>query len=224
MPLNAPFHSTLEKEVKKAAKIITELFDSKLNKDKAIPIEMIRNCCGFAVLTVIKAGFIWSGKMGTGLVLCRLEDGSWSPPSAIGTAGVGFGAEVGGEIIDILIFLGSAGAVRTFKKGTQISLGANLDIAVGPVGRSASASMNAGGAGIGGNYTYSRAKGLFAGVGLHGSTILIRGEMNSRFYGHDVTPMEILSGNVQPPEGTCDVLYEAIQCALLSRMSERDVR
>lgn len=211
MVLNKPYSSSMEKEVRKAANIINAFFDSTLDADSAIPVELIKGCAGLAFLTVVKAGMIWTGKMGTGVVIARLEDGSWSPPSGIGTAGIGFGAEIGGEIIDFMIVLGSNSALNTFKKGTQVSVGAGLDLAVGPVGRAAGASMNAGSGGLSGNFTYSHAKGMFAGVGLHGSTIMVRGDMNAKFYGREVTPMEILNGHVQPPSGSCDVLYEAIQ-------------
>ncbi|KAL3674777.1 hypothetical protein V7S43_000706 [Phytophthora oleae] len=213
MPLHMPYHSTMDKEIVKAAGILDSCFSSTVDADSAIPAEMIQNAAGLAFLTVIKAGMIWTGKMGTGVVVARLEDGSWSPPSGIGTAGLGFGAEIGGEIIDFLIVLGSPSAVKTFKKGTQVSVGAGLDLAVGPVGRSAGASVNAGGGGVSGNYTYSHAKGAFAGVGLHGSTFMVRGEMNSQFYGRKVTPSEILSGQVAPPAGACDVLFESIRRA-----------
>ncbi|ETI33883.1 hypothetical protein F441_19306 [Phytophthora nicotianae CJ01A1] len=213
MPLHMPYHSTMDKEIVKAAAILDSCFSSTVSADKAIPAEMIQNAAGLAFLTVVKAGLIWTGKMGTGVVIARLEDGSWSPPSGIGTAGIGFGAEIGGEIVDFLIVLGSPSAVKTFKKGTQISVGAGLDLAVGPVGRAAGASVNAGGGGVSGNYTYSHAKGAFAGVGLHGSTFMVRGEMNSQFYGRKVTPYEILSGQVAPPPGSCDVLFDAIRRA-----------
>ncbi|KAG6609174.1 uncharacterized protein IUM83_13494 [Phytophthora cinnamomi] len=213
MPLHMPYHSTMDKEIVKAAAILDSCFRSTVDADSAIPAEMIQNAAGLAFLTVVKAGMIWTGKMGTGVVVARLEDGSWSPPSGIGTAGMGFGAEIGGEIIDFLIVLGSPSAVKTFKKGTQISVGAGLDLAVGPVGRSAGASVNAGGGGVSGNYTYSHAKGAFAGVGLHGSTFMVRGEMNSQFYGRKVTPNEILSGQVAPPPGSCDVLFDSIRRA-----------
>uniref|UniRef100_K3WU82 EF-hand domain-containing protein n=1 Tax=Globisporangium ultimum (strain ATCC 200006 / CBS 805.95 / DAOM BR144) TaxID=431595 RepID=K3WU82_GLOUD len=211
MVLNKPYSSSMEKEIQKAANIINAFFDSRVDADSAIPVELVRNCAGLAFLTVVKAGLIWTGKLGTGVVIARMEDGSWSPPSGIGTAGVGFGAEIGGEIIDFMIVLGSESALATFKKGTQVSIGAGLDLAVGPVGRAAGASMNAGSGGLSGNFTYSHAKGIFAGVGLHGSTIMVRGDMNRKFYGRDVTPMEILNGHVQPPAGTCDSLYEAIR-------------
>lgn len=211
MVLNKPYSSSMEKEVQKAANIINAFFDSRVDADSAIPVDLIKGCAGLAFLTVIKAGMIWTGKLGTGVVIARLEDGTWSPPSGIGTAGVGFGAEIGGEIIDFMIVLGSSSALNTFKKGTQVSVGAGLDLAVGPVGRSAGASVNASSGGLSGNFTYSHAKGMFAGVGLHGSTIMVRGDMNRKFYERDVTPMEILNGHVQPPSGSCEVLYEAIR-------------
>uniref|UniRef100_A0AAV1UPM9 Ysc84 actin-binding domain-containing protein n=1 Tax=Peronospora matthiolae TaxID=2874970 RepID=A0AAV1UPM9_9STRA len=213
MPLHMPYHSTMDKEITKAASILDSCFRSTVSADAAIPAELIQTAAGLAFLTVVKAGMIWTGKMGTGLVIARLEDGSWSPPSGIGTAGMGFGAEIGGEIIDFLIILGSPRAVKTFKRGTQVSVGAGLDLAIGPVGRTAGASVNAGGGGVSGNYTYSHAKGAFAGVGLHGSTFMVRGEMNSQFYGRKVTPNEILSGQAAPPPGSCDVLYDAIRRA-----------
>lgn len=213
MVINTPYSSSMEKEIRKAANIINSFFRSTVDADSAIPAELIRNCAGLAFLTVVKAGMIWTGKLGTGVVIARLEDGSWSAPSGIGTAGVGFGAEIGGEIIDFMIVLGSRSAVKTFKKGTQVSVGAGLDLAVGPVGRTAGASMNAGKGGLSGNYTYSHSKGIFAGIGLHGSTIMVRGEMNNKFYGREVSPMEILSGQVQPPAGVCECLYEAIRQA-----------
>ena len=103
MPLHKPYHSSMEKEIKKASSIVNAFFDKSISGDTSIPAEFIRNCKGLAFLTVIKAGFIWSGKLGTGLVITKLEDGSWSPPSGIGTAGIGFGMEIGKNII--LIFL-----------------------------------------------------------------------------------------------------------------------
>ncbi|KUF93850.1 putative oxidoreductase C2F3.05c [Phytophthora nicotianae] len=206
MPLHMPYHSTMDKEIVKAAAILDSCFSSTVSADKAIPAEMIQNAAGLAFLTVVKAGLIWTGKMGTGVVIARLEDGSWSPRRASARP-------IGGEIVDFLIVLGSPSAVKTFKKGTQISVGAGLDLAVGPVGRAAGTSVNAGGGGVSGNYTYSHAKGAFAGVGLHGSTFMVRGEMNSQFYGRKVTPYEILSGQVAPPPGSCDVLFDAIRRA-----------
>ena len=65
-------------------------------------------------LTVIKAGIIWSGKIGTGLVIARNRDGSWSAPSAIGTAGMGWGAQIGAECTDFVILLNSHAAVDAF--------------------------------------------------------------------------------------------------------------
>lgn len=204
----------MEKEIRKATSIIDSFFGKSVSSDKEIPAELFKGCKGIAFLTVVKAGFIWSGKFGSGIVLSKLQDGSWSPPSAIGTAGVGFGAEIGGEIVDFMIILGSNSAVKAFKKGTQVAVGAGLDLAVGPFGRAAAVNVNAGGSGLSANYTYCRSKGLFAGVGLHGSTFIVRGELNSKFYGANPTPMQILSGEVPLPNPqVCELLYEALRKA-----------
>jgi lipid-binding SYLF domain-containing protein len=210
MVFNKPYHSSMEKEIKKAANIVDAFFGSSLSGDRSIPREFIQNCRGLAFLTVVKAGFIWTGKMGTGLVIAHNEDGTWSAPSGIGTLGMGFGAEVGGEVIDFMLVLGSNAALSAFKKGTQLSVGAGLELAVGPYGRAAAANVNAGGSGLSANYTYSHTRGIFAGVGLQGSTIMVRGELNKKFYGESVSPMQILSGSVAPPDA-CNELFEAIQ-------------
>lgn len=213
MPIHQPYHSSMKKEIAKAASIVNSFFDSSVSPDKEVPADIIASCAGIAFLTVVKAGFIWTGKIGTGVVLARLADGSWSAPSGLGTGGVGFGFEVGAEVVDFMIILGSESAVKAFKKGTQISVGVGLDLAIGPVGRTGAANINAGGSGLSANFIYSRAKGLFAGIGLHGSTFLVRGDVNKKFYGREVSPMEILSGSVTPPPGSCDALYHALQRA-----------
>lgn len=79
MPLHMPYHSSMDKEIVKAAAILDSCFSSTVDADSAIPAEMIQNAAGLAFLTVVKAGMIWTGKMGTGVVVARLEDGSWSP-------------------------------------------------------------------------------------------------------------------------------------------------
>jgi lipid-binding SYLF domain-containing protein len=73
-------------------------------------------------MTVVKAGFIWSGRVGSGLVVCRLPNGDWSAPSAIGTVGMGFGGQIGGEITDFVIILNSRDAVKAFSMGGFVFL------------------------------------------------------------------------------------------------------
>ncbi|EEB93454.1 hypothetical protein MPER_07883 [Moniliophthora perniciosa FA553] len=89
---------------------------------------------GLAVFQVIKAGFVFSGKAGSGLVIARLPDGSWSAPSCIATGGLGWGLQIGADITDFVIVLNSEDAVRAFSIGGNVTIGGNISAAAGPIG------------------------------------------------------------------------------------------
>ena len=89
---------------------------------------------GLAIFSVIKAGFVFSGKAGSGLVIARLPDGSWSAPSCIATGGVGWGLQIGADITDFVIVLNSEEAVRAFALGGNVTIGGNVSAAAGPIG------------------------------------------------------------------------------------------
>ncbi|OWZ05888.1 hypothetical protein PHMEG_00021941 [Phytophthora megakarya] len=212
--LHVPFTSSLNKECCNAADIIGNFFrnDWGASADRAIPVAFLQKAHGLAVMTVIKAGFLVSGKIGTGLVVAKLPDGSWSAPSAIGTFGLSGGFELGGELVEVMIILGSEGAVKVFHK-PQVNLGAGLDIAVGPYGRSAQAAAAASSSGLNANYSYSQSKGLFAGISLQGAILAARSDLNRKFYGRDLQSSELLSGYVEQP-AAARPLYEAIDNAM----------
>ena len=169
--------------------------------EKGIPPAVMRAARGVAILTVTKAGFIGSARGGTGVVVARTEKG-WSPPSAIGTGGLGFGFQAGVEITEFVIVLNTPAAVEAFSKQGNVTLGGNLSVAAGPIGRAAEAGVALQAA----VYTYSRSQGLFAGVSLEGSGIGTRDDVNAAYYGKPVTAGEILSGKVQPPAGARNLL------------------
>lgn len=201
--------TTMEGALRAAETTLEHLFNPSVDTDKRIPIDLIHEAKGLAFLTVLKAGFIWTGKVGTGLVISKLPDGRWSAPSAIGTMGMGFGAEAGGQLIEFLIVLNSDTAVRSFMQKGQVSAGANIEFAAGPYGRAAGANANFSTSGVAPNYTYSHSKGLFGGVGLQGSAIAARADINKKFYGREITPTEILTGAVEQPAAAAQ-LYDAI--------------
>lgn len=203
---------TMEGAIEAAERTMDDFFNPNLDQDKKIPIDLIHDAKGLAFLTVIKAGFIWTGKVGVGLVISKLPDGRWSAPSAIGTMGMGFGAEMGGQMIDFMIILNTEAAVKSFMQRGQGSIGANLEFAAGPYGRAAGANANFSSTGIAPTYTYSHSKGLFGGVGLQGSAIAARNDLNKKFYGREITPAEILTGAVEQPSAASK-LYEAIERA-----------
>lgn len=150
-------------------------------------------------MTVIKAGFLGSARYGNGVVVARLADGTWSAPSAIGTGGAGFGGQIGFELTDFVFILNDAAAVRTFSQQGSLTLGGNVSIAAGPIGRNAEAAGAASLKGVAGVFSYSKTKGLFAGVSLEGSAIIERRDANEKLYGQRFTAAQLLQGAVRPP-------------------------
>ncbi|KAF3357241.1 ATP-dependent RNA helicase DED1 [Verticillium dahliae VDG1] len=127
MGLNNPLPSSMASECRKCGKILTSFIDPRqaFGPDKIIPPSVLANAKGLAILTVLKAGFLGSGRFGSGLVVARLPDGSWSAPSAIATVGGGFGGQIGFELTDFVFILNDANAVKTFAQAGSLTLGGN---------------------------------------------------------------------------------------------------
>jgi lipid-binding SYLF domain-containing protein len=171
--------------------------------EKGIPPSVLKAARGLAILTVTKAGFIGSVRGGSGVVVARTDKG-WSGPSAIGTAGLGAGFQAGVDVTEFVMILNTPDAVAAFSKSANFTLGGNLSVAAGPIGRSAEGSVGLGAA----IYSYSRSQGFFAGVSLEGTAISVKDDRNQAYYGRPVTAQEILSGKVQPPAGARNLLQE----------------
>lgn len=139
-------------------------------------------------------------------MVARLPDGSWSAPSAIATGGAGFGGQIGFELTDFVFILNDASAVKTFSQAGSLTLGGNVSIAAGPVGRNAEAAGAASLKSVAGIFSYSKTKGLFAGVSLEGSAIIERKEANAKLYGRPVSARELLSGGERPPPQAAPLL------------------
>jgi len=195
---NAPSHDSVQRDVDQAAAVI-ERFEAI--PESAIPPAVMRAARGLAILTVTKAGFIGSVRGGTGIVVARTDKG-WSGPSAIGTGGIGVGFQAGAEVSELVVVLNTPAAVDAFAKGGNVTLGAALGAAAGPVGRTAEAGVALQAA----MYTYSRSQGLFAGISLEGTVIGTRHEANAEYYGKPVGAKDILSGKVQAPAGAMKLL------------------
>ncbi|KAJ6574737.1 hypothetical protein B0H19DRAFT_933094 [Mycena capillaripes] len=201
MKLNSPLPQTLPKECLKAAKIFKSFVDSSNNGlDGVIPRAVLENAKGFAIFTIFKAGFLFSARAGTGIVIAKLADGTWSSPSAIGTAGLGVGTQLGAEVTDFLIVLNSHKAVKSFMASGSLTLGGNMSLAIGPLGRNGEAigSLNTSGK-VAAMYSYSKTRGLFGGLSVEGSVIVERQDANVQAYSSQVTSKLLLSGAVAPP-------------------------
>ncbi|PLN81980.1 DUF500-domain-containing protein [Aspergillus taichungensis] len=206
MPLGIhnPLPSSLGSECKKVGKILASFVDPRqaFGPDKVIPPEILAGAKGLAILTVLKAGFLGSARFGSGVVVARLADGSWSAPSAIATAGAGFGGQIGFELTDFVFILNDAAAVRTFSQVGTLTLGGNVSIAAGPVGRNAEAAGAANTRGVAAVFSYSKTKGLFAGISLEGSMLVERKDANEKMYNSRVSARQLLSGTIRPPPST----------------------
>ncbi|KAI3697770.1 hypothetical protein L6452_30867 [Arctium lappa] len=209
--LNFPWGQSMEYEIYKATNTIQGYSKvGSLRPEKLIPDVILRHAKGFAILTIVKVGMMVTYNIGTGLVIARREDGSWSPPSAISTIGVGWGAQGGGEFADLIIVLRSEEAVKTFSSDVHVSFGAGLSAAIGIVGRTAEADVRAGTGGYAACYTYSCTKGAFIGCSLEGSVVTTRSHENSRFYGkQSISAPEILLGSLPKPPAAA-TLYRAL--------------
>ncbi|PTB39477.1 uncharacterized protein TrAFT101_007738 [Trichoderma asperellum] len=201
MGINNPLPASMASECKKCGKILTSFINPRqaFGPDKIIPPSVLSNAKGLAIITVFKAGFLGSGRFGSGLVVARLPDGTWSAPSAIGTLGGGFGGQIGFELTDFVFILNDTSAVKTFAQAGSITLGGNVSLAAGPVGRNAEAAGAASLKSVAGIFSYSKTKGLFAGVSLEGSAIIERRDANEKLYGTRYTAQQLLTGSVPPP-------------------------
>ena len=158
--------------------------------ESAIPEELMERAHGIAVIPhVVKGAFGFGGQWGKGLAAQRREDGSWSAPAFIQITGGSFGLQLGVQATDLILVFTDENGMKPLLKG-KVQIGADASAAAGPVGRKAA---------IGTDvllrtaiFTYSRSKGLFAGVSLDGSAITIDDNADHRVYGSNVTGENIL--------------------------------
>lgn len=170
--------------------------------DGQIPEEVLANAKGLAFLTVAKLSCVHSMRGGHGVVVSRLEDGSWSAPCALGIGSVGLGGQIGGELTDFIMVLNDDAAVGVFKKGGNMMLGGNVSCAAGPIGRNGEGAVALGSRGdqnaIASVYSYSRTRGLFAGVSIETTGIVPWQITNRRCYG-PCSAKDILEGGIAQP-------------------------
>lgn len=199
------FAAPSEKDRKEAAERLTEastVFSEILHAgDKGIPQDLVDKAqCAVIVPGLKKGAFIVGGQFGKGFITCRrANDRGWSAPAAIKMEGGSVGFQIGGSETDvILLVMNKRGADRLMQ--SQFTLGGEGEVAAGPVGRDASAQTDAKLSAE--MLSWSRSRGVFAGVALKGSTLRTDKGENEALYGKDLDTREIVEGNVTPtPEG-----------------------
>ncbi|KAI9102825.1 hypothetical protein DFS34DRAFT_577444 [Phlyctochytrium arcticum] len=196
--IHSPMPDGLATDLGRVTSILEHFIKGTNQVDAAlIPPKIIANAKGIAVITILKAGFLWTGRAGSGVVVARLPDGRWSAPSAIAAVGAGFGAQIGASLTDCVFILNNESAVKAFCHSGNVTLGGSMGVAAGPKGRTAEAAGSI--VNLAPIYSYSKSKGLFAGVSLEGSAIVTRNDANRTLYGRKVTAKELLTGEVPPP-------------------------
>jgi lipid-binding SYLF domain-containing protein len=167
--------------------------------DKGIPQDLIDKArCVVVIPGMKKAGFIFGAEVGRGFAACRKTGGSgWSAPAAMRTEGGSFGFQIGASETDVVLLVMNDGGMRHLLSD-KFTLGGDASVAAGPLGRELTAQtdvmMSAE------MLSYSRSRGLFAGISLQGATLRPDGETNKELYGHDATNHEILTGDFKTPE------------------------
>ncbi|HET7359389.1 MAG TPA: lipid-binding SYLF domain-containing protein [Rhodanobacteraceae bacterium] len=187
-------HADQPQDLDRATSAVRVLDEIMQAPDKAIPQDLLRNARAIAVIPdVVKAGFVFGGRRGEGLISIKSPDGTWSNPSFITLTGGSIGFQAGVSSTDIVLVFRTQRGVDGIVNG-KFTLGADASAAAGPVGRSAQASTDAQmKAEI---YSYSRSRGLFAGVALDGSALRIDQDANAEVYGAGITPRRIFEGGV----------------------------
>ncbi len=186
-----------DREDRRAADASIVLDEIMQAPDQAIPSRLLRDAQAIAVIpAVVKASFILGGRAGKGLVSVRTADGTWSNPSFVKLTGGSVGFQAGVQSTDVVLVFRSRGGIDSIVNG-KFTLGADASVAAGPVGRTAQASTD--GQLKAEIYSYSRARGLFAGVALEGAVIAIDHRANQSVYGRNTTPRAIFEGRTGRP-------------------------
>jgi SH3 domain-containing YSC84-like protein 1 len=164
--------------------------------DSGIPAEILgRAECVAVVPSMLKGGFIVGAKYGRGVASCRTSKG-WSAPAFFVVTGGSFGFQIGGQAVDLVMLIMNNDGMQHLLS-SQFALGADASVAAGPVGRHAEGNtdwkMRAQ------VLTYSRARGVFAGVSLNGAVMKQDKDSTREFYGHMVTTKAALTGEVEAP-------------------------
>jgi len=189
--------SKLDGRIRECRLVLEEMQDMP---DQSIPKDMLKKCAGVAIFpSVLKGGFVIGGMYGQGVILRKDKDtGNWSPPSFSSIGGASIGFQIGGQATDMILVIMNERGVDSLSHN-NITLGGDVSVAAGPVGRDAAMDTDARlKAGI---FSYSRSKGLFAGVTLKGALVGPMKNLDQEYYGEDVTADDILfKGTVKPTE------------------------
>ena len=194
-----------------AADMMTDIMAAP---DKGIPQDLLEKAQCIVVVPGVKGGaFIFGGKYGKGFMLCRKQGGvGWSAPASVRVEGGSFGFQIGVSETDVvMLVMNESGAKKLLS--SKFTVGADASVAAGPVGRTSSAETDAQmHAEI---LTWSRTRGVFAGIALQGATLRPDDDWNKELYGKAMSNRDIVMGNTPAPASAAKLL------AILNKYSSR---
>jgi SH3 domain-containing YSC84-like protein 1 len=187
---------TPDHRIRKAVDVIQDIMHTP---DKSIPKGLFDHAkCMVIVPSMVKAAFVVGADYGHGLAVCRTSSRRWGAPAAITLGGGSFGFQLGGEATDVvLLFMTQRGVEHLLSD--HFKIGGDASAAAGPVGRTAEASTDI--ALRTDILSWSRSRGLFAGVALDGTLVKHDHGEDRRLYGRDYSNKQILQGQVPVPQG-----------------------
>jgi len=180
-------NSKQEEKIEASSKVLKDFADMKEN----IPQDLLKITQGIIVVPkLINAGFVLAGKRGKGIAMVKLEDGTWTNPVFVTITGGSVGFQIGVQAVDLVLIFKNRETLQDIGKGS-FTLGGDISVTAGPVGRNSTASTDYKlEAEV---YSYSRSKGLFAGISLGGSAIAVDAKANAAYYGNDDDAKTIFS-------------------------------
>lgn len=204
---NNPFSTTLGSAIRNATFTLNQQMDPLLIRDQQMPLSLMNEAQGLVFLTFLRVGIFGGLKCGSGLVVIKRDDDTWSAPSAVGMGGAFIGVTFGADIVNLCLVLTSKKVCQGFLSSGQLNFEGELGVSIGPIGRNASAGAIVKN-GLAPVYSYAQSKGFLVGIDVNGSYIYTRRRVNQKFYGVPLTAEHILRDAPQPEAGR--VLHDAI--------------
>jgi lipid-binding SYLF domain-containing protein len=203
----------------RAQNAVRVLTDIQAIPESAIPDKLLDEARAIVVVPdSLKIGLVVGGRRGHGLLSVKSADGTWSNPSFVSLTGGSIGFQAGVQSSDIVLVFRSDRGLESIVNG-KFTLGADASVAAGPVGRNASTATD--GELKAEIWSWSRARGLFAGVALDGAVLAIDDAANEAVYGRDSTPRMIFEGRVPSPAGAVVAFRDALEEATAAARTAR---
>lgn len=195
--------------IEDSAQIFKEIVDAP---DSSFPLDLIQSAACLAIIpSEMQFAFVFGGKYGKGIVICRTGPKTWSAPGFVMIGGGSFGFQIGGSATDLILVFRNRNGLRKLLSD-KFKIGGEATAAAGPLGRNAEASTDLQlHAEI---LSYSRSRGLFAGISLNGAVFRPDNDGNAALYGSSASPDSILSGKVPPPAEAAPLLADVGKYAL----------